>query len=83
LNLAAPQSKRKPPRGRNQVAAMAKLTRMLAANPAGVTEADAIAGVSPVLDCPDGRRSTVAKATIKSLAAGGHLNVDEEVVTLS
>jgi hypothetical protein len=83
LNLAVPQSKPKPLSGKNQGAAMAKLKGLLAANPAGVSEADAIAAVSSVLDCQAGRRTTVAKETIKGLAAGGHLNVDEGVVTLS
>jgi hypothetical protein len=84
LNLAAPQSKRKPPRGRNQVAAIAKLKVVLAACPAGVSEANAVAEVAAVLqNCEAGRRTTKAKETIKSLAAGGRLNVDEGVVTLS
>lgn len=78
-----PKPPPKLPSGKNQLAAMAKLKGMLAANPAGVSEADAVAAVSSVLDCLAGRRTTVAKETIKRLAAGGHLNVDEGVVTLS
>jgi hypothetical protein len=83
LNLAAPQSKPKPLSGKNQIAAMAKLTNVLAANPDGLSKADAIAEVATILTCRAGRRSTVAKETIDSLTAGGHLNVDEGVVTLS
>jgi len=87
LNLAVPKPLPKPlpkpPSGKNQGAAMAKLKAALATSPAGLSEADAIVEVATVLTCPAGRQSTVAKATIKSLAAGGHLNVDEGVVTLS
>jgi hypothetical protein len=83
VNLAAPQPRRKPLSGKHQVPAIAKLKGMLATNPAGVSEADAIAAVSSILDCPAGRRSTVAKETIKRLAASGRLNVDEEGGTLT
>ena len=82
LNLAVPKPPPKRLSGKHQVAAMAKLKGMLAANPAGVSEVDAIAAISSVLDCPAGRSSTVATETIRRLAAGGHLNVDEGVVTL-
>jgi hypothetical protein len=83
LNLATPQSKRKPLSGKHQVPAMARLSAVLAANPAGLSKADAIAEVATILTCAAGRRSTRAKETIDSLTAGGHLNVDEGVVTLS
>jgi hypothetical protein len=64
--------------GVRQVAAMAKLRALFAANPNGISRKGAIAGVASVLKCPPGRQATVAKETIERLVANGHLLVDDD-----
>jgi hypothetical protein len=72
-----PVAKAKRLSGKNQVAAMAKLGPLIAADPNGITHSDAIKEVAAVLTCPQARRTAVAKETIDRLLQNGHIRLGD------
>lgn len=80
--LIQPGAKKPVLRGKNQIAALAALKAALAGT-TGVPLPAAIATVAAALvHVPQGRRTSVAKATIDSLTANRHVNENKGVVTL-
>ena len=81
--INAPAKKTKPVSGRHQRAAMEKMQVLLNGNQAHVSWKAAVAEVALVLDCPEGRRMTVAKETLERLQLNGHLSIHEGELSLT
>lgn len=73
--LLSTSQTRKPPTGKNQLAALQQLCTTRASHPGGVLMSDAIQKVAPFMSGPDNRKSSRAKEVIGNLVASGHLEL--------
>lgn len=73
----------RPPSGKNQKACMIVMKHLSCEHPGGVSEKTAIAEVAAKLDCDEGRRTNVAKDTIRKLIDRGNLHEDKGMITTS
>ena len=68
--------------GKHRVAVMVKVTALASTGQMPMSMVQLIAAVTPDLDCPPKRRSTVAKATIDTLVLSGHLARNGDIASL-
>ncbi|MGV3554233.1 MAG: AAA family ATPase [Croceibacterium sp.] len=71
-----------PVTGKNRIAVMNAVRPLLAGSPAGVALDQATSAAAGALSVGSGRRNTVAKATLRSLADSGHVLITGTVVSL-